>query len=488
MFWPFKKQASSDDGRPPLVFYNTLTHKEASFEPLTPGRPVKMYNCGPTVYSEQHIGNLAYAVFVDTLRRTLEYNGYDVQQVMNITDVGHLTSDEDEGEDKMSKGLRAAGLELTLENMRTLGEKYTQAFLDDLKKLNVNVVDVEFPRASQYIDAQVAMIQTLEEKGFTYTTDDGVYYDTSHFPEYGKLGGINIDALKEGARVQTNEQKHNPADFALWKFDEHIGWKSPWGKGFPGWHIECSAMIRSLLGPQIDIHTGGIEHIPVHHNNEIAQSEAALGKKPFVHYWLHREHLLVDGTKIAKSTGSCVYLSDLVKRGFHPLAFRYFLLNAHYRSPVNFTESALGAAQTALGRLLRVVLATKEVGEINLEYKGAFLSHMNNDLDTPGALAVVWQLVKNNEVSPEDKRATLLDFERVLGLGLAYPDEKLKQLAGGTVVDIDALPTDIQQLVREREAARAQKNWNRADELRSTLEARGYGIEDGPDGSLISTQ
>ena len=488
MFWPFKKREEDAGVQPILAFYNTLSRTVENFEPLVPGRPVKMYNCGPTVYSRQHIGNLAYAVFVDVLRRTLEYNGYEVQQALNITDVGHLTSDEDEGEDKMSKGLRAEGLEPTLENMHTLGEKYTQQFLDDIKKLNVNVVDVELPRASQYIDAQIAMIKTLEEKGFAYTLDDGIYYDTPLFPDYGKLGGIDLDELKEGARVERNEQKRNPSDFALWKFDTDLGWNSPWGKGFPGWHIECSAMVRSLLGPQIDIHTGGIEHIPVHHNNEIAQSEAALGKKPFARYWLHRAHLQVDGAKIAKSAGSCVYLSDLVKRGFHPLAFRYLLLGTHYRSPANFTEGALSAAQTALGRLLAVTLSTKEVGEVNSEYKNAFLAHINDDLDTPGALAVVWQLVKNDEVSPEDKRATLLDFEHVLGLGLAYPDEKLKKLAGGTAIEVAELPTDVQQLVRERESARTQKDWEKADELREVLQKKGYDVDDSPDGPRVTKQ
>src|SRR3989338_2065086 len=272
----------------PLYLYNTLGKSKQVFTlpqktkgVLSP-KTVRMYNCGPTVYDIQHIGNLSMFVFADVLRKVLEYNGLAVKQVINITDVGHLTSDADFGDDKMAKGLKREGKELTLENMRELGEKYTQIFLDDLRKLNIDTSRITFPRASDYIPAQIAMITTLQEKGYAYTTGDGVYFDTSRFPAYGALGGVNIEGQKEGARVAIKSEKRNAADFALWKLDSKLGWDSPWGKGFPGWHIECSAMIRAILGEQIDIHTGGIEHIGVHHNNEIAQSEAATGKKPFV--------------------------------------------------------------------------------------------------------------------------------------------------------------------------------------------------------------
>src|SRR3989338_7170653 len=266
----------------PLYLYNTLGKSKQIFTLPAQASAVRMYNCGPTVYDVQHIGNLSMFVFADTLRRALEYNNFSVKQVINITDVGHLTSDADEGEDKMTKGLKREGKKLTLENMRELGERYTQIFLDDLRKLNIDTSRITFPRASDYIPAQIAMITTLQEKGYAYTTEDGVYFDTSRFPAYGALGGVNIEGQKEGARVAIKSEKRNAADFALWKLDSKLGWDSPWGKGFPGWHIECSAMIRAILGEQIDIHTGGIEHIGVHHNNEIAQSEAATGKKPFV--------------------------------------------------------------------------------------------------------------------------------------------------------------------------------------------------------------
>lgn len=400
-----------------LRVHNTLSKSLEEFKPIEAGK-VKMYNCGPTVYGIQHIGNLSMFVFTDILRRTLEYAGLEVKQVINITDFGHLTSDADEGEDKMTKGLRREGLELTMGNMLALGKRYAQEFLSDLSKLNVKMEDTLFPYASKYVPQQIEMIKELERKGFTYQTSDGVYFDISKFPEYGKLGNIKIDSSE--SRIGANDEKRNLQDFALWKFNKELGWDSPWNKGFPGWHIECSAMIKALLGDQIDIHTGGIEHIPVHHNNEIAQSESATGKKPFARYWLHRAHLQIGGEKIAKSDGNVIYLSEIINGGFSPIAFRYFLLLAHYRTPVNFTWEALQAADNAYKKLQEFISRiTLDAGEVDMVYKAKFMEKLENDLNTPQALAVLWTLVKDPEVSHESKKATLLDFDKVLGLGLS---------------------------------------------------------------------
>ncbi|HVM73432.1 MAG TPA: hypothetical protein VMU13_00955, partial [Candidatus Paceibacterota bacterium] len=292
----------------PLYLHNTLGGKTERFELPPRVHTVRMYNCGPTVYGVQHIGNLSMFVFTNILRRALEYNDFKVKQVINITDFGHLTSDADEGEDKMTKGLKREKMKVTMENMTVLAERYTTVFLEDLIRLNIDTTRIEFPRASAYIAAQIAMIQSLEEKGYAYRTNSGVYFDTARFRDYGVLGGIDLSGQKEGAglrqgsggqstHVEVNPEKHSPHDFVLWKSDAHLGWNSPWGMGFPGWHIECSAMIRAVLGEQIDIHTGGIEHIPIHHNNEIAQSEAATGKKPLSRFWLHRAHIQIEGGK-----------------------------------------------------------------------------------------------------------------------------------------------------------------------------------------------
>lgn len=462
-----------------IVLHNTLSKKE---EPLRlQGQVVKMYHCGPTVYGVQHIGNLSMFVFTDILRRTLEYAGYDVKQVINITDFGHLTSDADEGDDKMMKGLKQEGLSPTLENMKTLAEKYAAIFLNDLNTLNIRTEGTQFPRASAYVAEQIEMIKTLQEKGFAYVGARAVYFDTSRFPAYGALGNIKLDSLKEGARVTANDEKKHPTDFVLWKNDEKIGWDSPWGKGFPGWHIECSAMSKELLGEQIDIHTGGIEHIPVHHNNEIAQSESASGKKPFARFWLHRAHLQLDGGKMAKSEGNVVYLSDIIQKGFHPLAFRYLLLGAHYRQPASFTWAALAAAQTAFLKLRRLVDTLPHNGAVPLDYKNRFTEKILHDLDTPGALAVLWEMTRDSSLAPKNLRAGLLDFDQVLGLNLASEDaeaRKLWETEFGVVVSEDAVPRNIQELLMKREEARKEKRWDDADTARRELETQGYLIED----------
>ena len=479
LFKPKKKES-----RVPLYFHNTLGNEKQWFLPAPHAKEVRMYNCGPTVYGRQHIGNLSMFVFTDLLRRTLEWNGFTVKQVINFTDFGHLSSDADEGDDKMTLGLKREGLKPTLENMRALGEKYANLFLEDIRLLNVKVDKITFPRASDYIPAQIAMIEALEEKGYAYETKYGIYFDTSKFPDYGKLGDINIEGLQKGARLPWHKSKRNVTDFVLWKKDPKLGWDSQrWGKGFPGWHIECSAMIRSTLGTQIDIHTGGIEHIPVHHNNEIAQSESATGKKPLARFWLHRAHLQFEGARLAKSTGNVVYLTDIIERGFHPLSFRYLLLGAHYRTNANFTWEALGAAQAAFGKLLALRLSHADVtpGAVSQHWGVQLMQCINDDLNTPGALAILWEVTKDGSLSPADLLATLFYADTVFGLQLEEPDGEARKLAAKytqqEVVDSD-LPAEIQAFLKERDAARREKNWQRADELRTLIEAAGYTVED----------
>ncbi len=477
----------------PLFFYNTLAGEKQRFYPAPHAKEVRMYNCGPTVYGRQHIGNLSMFVFTDVLRRTLEYNDLKVKQVINFTDFGHLTSDADSGDDKMTTGLKREGLALTLENMRVLGEKYANIFLEDIRLLNINPDHITFPRASDYIPAQIAMIATLGEKGYTYETKSGVYFDTSRFPEYGKLGNIDLSGLKEGARVAADTDKKHPTDFLLWKSSKRLGWDSPWGRGFPGWHIECSAMIRATLGTQIDIHTGGIEHIAIHHNNEIAQSESATGKHPLSRFWMHRAHIQLEGAKIAKSAGNVVFLKDILDRGIHPLALRYLFLGAHYRTPSNFTWDALLAAQTAFGRLLAICLTHTDAahGVPSPLWTKRFSERINDDLDTAGALAVVWEMAKDDSLSPSEKLATIFDADRVLGLGLAEPDEAARRLAAShmqTEMRAEDLPQHIQDIFEARETARASKDWMRADELRVQLEAAGYKVEDRAGSSRILKQ
>lgn len=464
------KRAPSDI---PVRLYNTASKSVEIFIPQEDKR-VKMYNCGPTVYGPQHIGNLSMFVFTDILRRMLEWNGYEVKQVINFTDVGHLTSDADEGEDKMTKGLKREGFPPTLENMRILAEKYAEAFKEDLKALNVNVDSVHFPFASHYIGTQISIIEVLEKKGFAYKTSKGIYFDTSKFPNYGRLGDIHLVGLKEGARIGKDVEKRNPTDFNLWKFDSILGWESPWGKGFPGWHIECSAMIHELLGETIDIHTGGIEHIPVHHNNEIAQSESAFGV-PLARFWLHRAHVQMGGMKIAKSDGNVLYLQDIVKKGYDPLALRYLFLMAHYRSPSNFTWEALEAAQNSLHRLREIYaeLQSEPAGNAGT-YLERFHERINDDLDTPGALAVLWDMTRNSRIDAEEKRRAIASMDSVLGLSILQEG-----------VDV---PPDVQRLLDERETARKSGAWEKADELRKKIAAQGFTIKDTSAGPRLFKQ
>lgn len=481
MFNLFKDTTAPPPNLPPLKLFNTESRAIEVFEPRK-SYEVTMYTCGPTVYDYAHIGNLRAYVFADTLKRVLYYNGYNVRHTMNFTDFGHLTSDADTGEDKMMKGLAREGMDVSLKSMRALADIYIEAFKDDAAALDL-VEPNTYARASDYVQEQIALIKTLEEKGYTYETSDGLYFDISKFATYGRLGNIDLETLKSGARVEVNTEKKHPADFAVWKKAE-LGWNSRWGKGFPGWHIECSAMAMATLGKQIDIHTGGVDNISTHHNGEIAQSESATGKQ-FARYWLHSEHLQIDSEKIAKSEGNAIYLKDLLAQGFSGRDYRYLLLTSHYRTQVNFSIDALTAARQALTRLRRFMYeeCTDVKGTINAEYRDRFIDAINNDLDTPKAIAVVWELLKDESIDARDKRATIREADEVLGVGLDLaPKTGAKELGYLTTDDI---PSEISALVDKREAARITRNWEEADKLRDALRLKGYTVEDTENGPKI---
>jgi cysteinyl-tRNA synthetase len=486
MFGIFEKKQPIHEGEP-LFLYNTLSKTKEVFKPLKAGA-VLMYSCGPTVYDYATIGNLRSYAFSDILKRALKYNGYAVNQTINLTDFGHLTSDADTGEDKMMKGLKREGKPVTLAAMRELSDTYIDAFVNDTKELNILPAN-QYTRASDYVREEVALIKTLEDKGYTYETSDGVYFDISKFPTYGTLGNIDLEKLKEGARVEVNEEKRHSADFALWK-KGLLGWDSKWGKGFPGWHVECTAMIFASLGKQIDIHTGGVDHIATHHNGEIAQAEAATGKQ-FVKYWMHNAFITIEGRRIGKSEGNAITLRNLKGRGFQGDAYRYWLLTGHYRAQMNFTFEALGAAKQALFRLKRHVYEeyypakkqAKKTGSIHEKYQHEFQHAINDDLDTPKAIAILWELIKDETVSPADKLATLKDMDSVLGIGLSdKPDDIVRELG---IIPQEELPDEVQELVEKREAARIARNWEEADILREAINLKGYSVEDGPDGPKI---
>ena len=455
-----------------MQFYNTLTRTKEKFFPIDKNE-VRMYSCGPTVYNYTHIGNLRAFVFSDILRRILHYEGLKVKQVMNITDIGHLSSDADSGEDKMTKGLLREGKELTLKNMRELAEFYAESFKKDLQSLNVKMPDGMY-FASDYVNEDVELIEKLGKKGYTYKTSDGIYFDISKMPNYGALWGGKRDWNKEGARVAKNSEKKNPEDFALWKSNNLIGFESPFGKGFPGWHIECSAMGMKFLGEQFDIHTGGIDLIPTHHTNEIAQSECATGKKPFVRFWMHNEFVDTGGEKMSKSAGNFLRMQSLLDKNINPLAYRFWLLMAHYRTKMNFNWEALEGAETALKRLYGLYLELgNDVGHVHKEYQNKFKEYIEDDLDTPRALALLWDVTKDENMSAGDKRATILDFNKVLGLGF----ENLKE---------EIIPKNVLQLVEEREQARANKDFKKSDELRDKINSFGYDVKDTNLGQKIS--
>lgn len=454
-----------------IRLFNTLTKKKEDFKPIK-NNFVGMYHCGPTVYNYAHIGNLRAYVFADTLRRNFEWNGFEVKQVINITDVGHLVGDADSGEDKMEKGAVREGV-----SAQEIAQRYTEAFLNDLKDLHINTSETLFPKATQHIKEQTELIKKLERNGYTYKITDGIYFDTSKFKEYGKLGNIDIEGLREGARIEKNSEKRNITDFALWKFHTGKGkreqeWESPWGIGFPGWHIECSAMSMKYLGETFDIHTGGIDHVGTHHNGEIAQSEAANGK-PQANYWMHVAFVNVEGGKMAKSGNNFIRLETLKDKGFDPIAYRYWLLMGHYRTQMNFTFEALEGAKNALKNLSNsVIKLSKEKGKISTSYVEKLKEAMNDDLDTPKAIALLWELIKDQSVTNGDKKTTIEEFDKVLGLNIFELSKKLEEK------NTSETPDEIKDLLTQRNQAREEKNWKKADELREKIKKLGYGISD----------
>jgi cysteinyl-tRNA synthetase len=479
MFRLFKAFAPHE----PIRLYNTATQTKEVFKSLKSGR-VTMYSCGPTVYDHIHIGNLRAYLLPDLLTRLFLYNGYRVESTINFTDFGHLTDDADAGEDKMVKGMRREGYEITLPNMRVFAEPYINSFKADNTAFG-NRAPSQYARASDYLTAQIKLVQTLEEKGYAYRTSDGVYFDISKFPPYGKLGNVDIEKMKAGARVEVNQEKRHPADFALWKLAE-LGWPSRWGKGFPGWHIECTAMVFDTLGKQIDIHTGGEDLKYTHHNGEIAQAEAVTGR-PYVGYWLHNSHVTIDNAKFSKSLGNGLRLKHLADRGFSPADYRYWLLQSHYRSGANFTWEAMEAARTALLKLRRLVyveLASVRAKGIDEKYEKEFLAFLSDDLDTPRAISVLWELAKDTKIAPESKLATIHAFDSLLGLGLSEEVE-VGQAALG-VVDESSLPPEVKDLLARREAARQAKDFAQADQLRAELRVYGFEVKDTPEGQQLT--
>jgi cysteinyl-tRNA synthetase len=459
-----------------IQLYNSLDRKKSEFSPIQPGK-VGLYTCGPTVYNFAHIGNLRTYIFEDILKRVLRYNDFQVKHVMNITDVGHLTGDRDMGEDKMEKGARREG-----RTAWEIAEFYTRAFESDIALLNIIEPDI-WVKATDTIDDQIALIKILEEKGYSYRTGDGIYFDTSKFKDYTRLSHQDIESLREGARVEKNPEKRNATDFALWKFSpagvrRQMEWDSPWGTGFPGWHIECSAMSMKYLDGLLDIHCGGTDHIDVHHTNEIAQSEAATGKK-FFNYWMHGAFLIIaGGKKMAKSEDNFLTLENaFVKNDINPLVYRFAAFQTHYRKPMEYSEESVQAARNGLQHLQnqarRVVQnSAEQQGTVIDEYKTKFLAAINDDLNMPRAMAAVQEMLKSN-IADTDKHATILDYDRVLGLSLDQVDKPAE------------LPQKITLLVAERQAARDAKDWAASDRLRDTIQELGYLVQDTKEGMQV---
>lgn len=463
-----------------LHLYNTFSRKKELFSPLNPPT-VTLYSCGPTVYDYDHIGHAWKYTVDDVLRRVLEYNGYKVKHALNITDVGHLVSDADEGEDKVEKASRKEG-----KDAWELTKYYTDVFFENRKLLN-QLEPTVAPRATDHIPEMIKLVKILEEKNMTYKTSDGIYFDISKFPNYGKLSGNTLDKLKAGARVKVNPEKKHPADFALWKFSpaldskRQMEWDSPWGVGFPGWHIECSAMSMKYLGETLDIHTGGEDNIFPHHESEIAQSETASGKQ-FSRWWVHTRFLQVDGAKMSKSKNNFYRIQDLIKRGFDPLAFRYLCLTAHYRTPLDFTWESLEAAQRALKKLQRFTTGSSNSEDVDKklvgEYANQLLEAVNDDLNTPKMLATVWELINstiNNSVKRASVRKVILDFDKVLGLDLTK----------APVVQENNIPSEVLKLVEERTKLRNKGAFEKADRVRDKIKELGFVVEDTSGGSRV---
>lgn len=458
-----------------IYLSNTLTRKKEKFLPIKENF-VGIYSCGPTVYWNQHIGHMFAYVHWDILARFLRYLGYEVKWVMNVTDVGHMTSDEDEGEDKMEKGAKREG-----SSVWDIANKYLDQFKDSLNLLNIVSPDV-LCRATDHVNEQIELIKKIEDRGFAYKTKTGLVFDTSKFPDYAKFAKLNLEELKSGSRVIVDKEKRQPWDFLLWVTNQpnHImQWDSPWGKGFPGWHIECTAMSTKYLGDKFDIHTGGKEHIPVHHTNEIAQSFGAFGDKT-ANYWLHNEWLLIDGKKMSKTSGNFLTVQDLVKKGFDPMSLRYLILNSHYKKGLDFSMESLKAAQAGLTNLRQFVISFKSSTRTTLSpeknikitnFQNEFMQALSDDLNTSQALAITWNMVKSN-IPSEDKYDLLVSFDEVLGL----------KLTQGTKMVID---DEINDLSQKREELRKLGKFSEADEIRKQIEKKGYELEDTNNGVLV---
>jgi len=465
-----------------LRIYNTLSRSVEEFRSIVP-HFVGMYSCGPTVYDFQHIGHMRRYVGDDILIRALRFNDFNIHHVMNITDVGHLVSDNDTGEDKMDKGAKKFGL-----SVWEIAKKFEEQFKDSCELLNV-ALPKELMHATDYIPEQIDLVKRLEDKGFTYKTEDGIYFDTSKFPKYFDFSHQNPDELKAGIRVEMGEKK-NVSDFALWKFSFSSGrsfdsaqdgiasqrqmeWNSPWGKGFPGWHIECSAMSMKALGNHFDIHTGGIDHINIHHTNEIAQSEAVTSEK-FANYWIHHAFLTVDGQKMSKSLGNFYTVEDVVEKGFDPIALRYLYLQTHYRQEMNFTWESLEGAQNAVERLKNIIEGWEGEGEEDTKTLQLFMDSVNDDLNMPQALAVIWDLTRS-DLPDNVKKATLFRMDELMGLNLA---------SGGRQ---PVIPEVVQQLLKDRSIARNSKDFATSDNLRLEILKFGFDVIDTPLGQKVKS-
>ena len=454
-----------------IYFYNTMTHKKEEFIPID-DKEVRIYSCGPTVYKDATIGNMRTNIFQDNLRRTLEYNGYKVKQAMNITDVGHLVSDGDEGEDKMIKSAKQEG-KTPLE----IANHYTKLFFKDLERLNIELPEI-ICKATDNIQDMIKAVEKLVEKGYAYETSTAIYFDVSKLDKYPVLSNLDVENQKAGARVEVDTEKRNPHDFAVWiKAPENhlMKWDSPWGPSYPGWHIECSVMSQKFLGEVFDIHTGGIDLIPTHHENEIAQSKGMCGKVP-AHYWMHGEFLLINGGKMSKSLGNVYLLQDIVDRGYDPLVYKLFCYSIQYRKKLNFTWEGMDSAKISLDRLRdayqKQLIGNDEIDDSEIEkYRNNFKEAINDDLNMPVAMSVVWEVAKSSKKSK--KLADLLkEFDKVLGINIDY-------------VQNEEVPEDIKELLSKRQEARENKNWEESDKLRDLIKEKGYIVKDSKDGQTI---
>lgn len=466
-----------------LKLYNTLTRKKEDFIPIDKEKnTVRLYTCGPTVYNYAHIGNMRAYIFMDTLRKVLKYNGYNLEHVMNITDVGHLTSDADEGEDKMDKAARREN-----KSVYEIAKMYTDAFLSDISKLNIDQPE-HVVKATDHIKEMEEYVAKIVENGYGYETSKGVYFDTSKLSSYGELSKINLENQKAGARIDVDPEKRNPLDFALWikAPKEHImKWDSKWGLCYPGWHIECSAMSKKYLGEVFDIHTGGVDHIPIHHENEIAQSKGATGKNP-AHIWMHVEFLLIDNGKMSKSLGNVYRIVELEDKGIEPLAFRYFTYSSSYRNKLNFTWDSIKSAQISLNRLRELTLSHKDVNaKIDDKYlkdcEERFLNAINDDMNMPVAISIVWELAKS-DIKSNDIYKLIMKFDEVLSLDLNKIVQKgAKELN-------DELPDEIMEILEKRKVARENKDYSLSDKLRDELKEKGYIVKDSKEGQKIEKE